>query len=273
MFARELADGTVLMIEQEDHTDLSAQFAAHWGNNEFSRPEPYHSVLFGTIYHDSGHREMEADLPIDVERGVPYAIGRTPPGLRKNEADVINAKWIKTRDPYAALLVSMHHAGLRKERYDTVRKRADDGQAPVPQTQGIDSAFGDLADWQQEIVNELGLNDARARESFFHNYRLLQVFDLLSLYFCRDGFKKGEMQNVVLEQVPVKAGSDKVVDIRLDVTGPNALRMTPYPFDEPSLSVCMKTRVMAPVLDQPEAVAKEQYYKARRVPLICNITS
>ena len=87
MFARELPDGTVLMIEQEDHTDVSAQFAAHWGNQEFSKPEPYRSVIFGTIYHDSGHREMEADLPIDVERGVPYAIGRTPAGVRKAMVD------------------------------------------------------------------------------------------------------------------------------------------------------------------------------------------
>ena len=64
MFARELADGTVLMIEQEDHTNLAAQFAAHWGNEQFSRPEPYHSVLFGTIYHDSGHlRAVEVFPP------------------------------------------------------------------------------------------------------------------------------------------------------------------------------------------------------------------
>jgi len=33
---------------------------------------------------------MEADLPIDMERGVPYAIGRTPPGLRKNDAGALN---------------------------------------------------------------------------------------------------------------------------------------------------------------------------------------
>src|SRR5437660_1677720 len=152
MFARDLADGSVLMIEQEDHTDLAAQFAAHWGNAEFSRPEPYQSVVFGTIYHDSGHREMEADLPIDVERGVPYAIGRTPPGLRKNEADVLNAHWVRTRDPYASLLVSMHHAGLRKQRYGTVRKRGDDMSGA--ESVGVDAAFGDLTGWQLDVVKE-----------------------------------------------------------------------------------------------------------------------
>ncbi len=273
MFARQLADGSFLMIEQEDHTDLAAQFAAHWGNDRFSRPEPYRSVVFGTIYHDSGHREMEADLPIDVERGVPYAIGRTPPGLRKNEADVVNAQWIRTRDPYASLLVSMHHAGLRKRRYDTVRGRASGGPEPEPWgTLGMDDAFNDLSGWLVDVADELDLGDQKSREAFWHNYKLLQVYDLLSLYFCRDGFDRGEQREVVLERVPVRSGADEVVDLHLTPNGPNALRMSPYPLDVPSLTVSMMTRVMEPVLDKPEAAVKEAYYKARRQPLVCQIS-
>ncbi len=273
MFARQLPDGSFLMIEQEDHTDLAAQFAAHWGNERFSRPEPYQSVLFGTIYHDSGHREMEADLPIDVERGVPYAIGRTPPGLRKNEADVLNAQWIRTRNPYASLLVSMHHAGLRKRRYDTVRGRTVGGPEPEPWgTLGMDDAFDDLTGWLAEVADELDLGDRKAREEFWHNYQLLQVYDLLSLYFCRDGFDRGEQREVVLERVPVRSGSDEVVDLRLTPNGPNALRMSPYPLDVPSLTVSMMTRVMEPMPNQPEAVVREAYYRARRQPLVCQVT-
>ncbi len=274
MFARQLPDGNVLMIEQEHHTDLSAQFAAHWGNDEFSRPEPYHSVVFGTIYHDSGHREMEADLPIDVERGVPYAIGRTPGGLRRAEADVANAHWVRARDPYASLLVSMHHAGLRKQRYDTVRKRGGEQLPSGGETaSGIDAAFRDLDGWQREVAEELGLAEPKAREGLWHNYRLLQVFDLLSLYFCRDGYQNGQMQEVVLEQVPVSSASDRLVDLHLVPTGQDSLRITPYPLDVASMSVSLMTRVMTPVLDAPEMVTKEQYYKARRLPLAWEITN
>ena len=32
MIKRDLQDGTSLFILQEDHADLAAQFAAHWGN-------------------------------------------------------------------------------------------------------------------------------------------------------------------------------------------------------------------------------------------------
>jgi len=274
MFARELPDGTVMMIEQEDHTDLSAQFAAHWGNAEFSKLKPYHSMLFGTIYHDSGHREMEADLPIDVERGVPYAIGRTPAGVRRNDADLANAQWVRTRDPYASLIVAMHHAGLRKNRYDTVRKRANGGGSPTSgKTLGIDDAFADMDTWQREVAEQLGLNEPGARKEFWHNYRMLQVFDLLSLYFCRDGIEHGQMQEVTLEQVPVRSGDDRVVDLHIVPTGSTSLRITPYPLDVDPLPVCMMTRIMTPVLDEPELVTKEAYYKARRYPLACEITS
>jgi hypothetical protein len=274
MFARELSDGSFLMIEQEDHTDLAAQFAAHWGNQEFSRPQPYRSVVFGTIYHDSGHREMEADLPIDTERGVPYAIGRTPPGLRKNEADMLNSRWIQTRDPYASLLVTMHHAGLRKRRYDTVRGGTlSNSEPPGAETLGVEDAFRDLPDWAADAAQQLGLTEPSARAAFWHNYQLLQVYGLLSLYFCRDGFERGRMQATVLERVPVASGSDEVVDLRLEPTGPDSLRVTPYPLDVPKLSVSMMTRVLAPSPDQPEPVVQEAYYRATRTPFTWHVTS
>src|SRR5713226_6203973 len=177
MFARDLADGSVLMIEQEDHTDLSAQFAAHWGNAEFSRPEPYQSVVFGTIYHDSGHREMEADLPIDVEKGLPYAFRGVPPALRRREADAANVKWIESRDPYASLVVQMHHNGLRKGRYNTVRARYPDRQAASDTADGgFESALADLESGQKELVEQLGLNASAQAAGLWHNYQALQVF-------------------------------------------------------------------------------------------------
>jgi len=48
--------------------------------------------------------------------------------------------------------------------------------------------------------------------------------------------------------------------------------MSPYPLDVPSLSVSMMTRVIKPIPDAPEADAKEAYYKAQRVPIVCEVT-
>ena len=41
-----LQDRTSLFILQEDHADLAAQFAAHWGNERFAKLEPKPQVGF-----------------------------------------------------------------------------------------------------------------------------------------------------------------------------------------------------------------------------------
>lgn len=279
MIVRELPDGTTLLILQESHADVAQQFAAHWGNEEFSRLDPYPAMVFGTGYHDSGHREMEADLPIDPEAGVPYFHRKTPLALRKRDADANNFQWIRGRDTYASLMVSMHHAGLRKRRYDTVRwgQGMRDGYeaSGQPGAQGqldMASAFADLKDWQTEVSSELGLDDTAARVKFWHNYRCLQTFDQLSLYFCCDGYDGERMKEVTLEQVPVAYDSERTVDLRLSPVGSNTIRVSPYPFDVPSFSIAVMTRQMVPCVGQPDLAIREGYYSAIRRPLVWEIT-
>ena len=45
MIVRERADGTLILIGQTDHTKLSVQCAAHWGNQYFAKPKPYEAVV------------------------------------------------------------------------------------------------------------------------------------------------------------------------------------------------------------------------------------
>ena len=42
------------MITQNDHGDLSGQFAAHWGNQKFARLKPYGSMVLAAEAHDNG---------------------------------------------------------------------------------------------------------------------------------------------------------------------------------------------------------------------------
>jgi hypothetical protein len=267
LIVRDLPNGTALVITQEGHADVAAQFAAHWGNQQFSRIEPYRSMMFGTTYHDSGHREMEADLPINPEKGVPFMFRGAPPGLRKREDDVANALWIRSRDPYASLVVAVHHSGLRKRRYDTVRVKKHDsgnGNAPEEAPLGLDAAFEDLQGWQQEVAQELGMSDASARNAFWHNYRLLQVFDLLSLHFCCDGYQGDQLKELTLENVPVSGSSSEMVDLQLTPIGPNNVRVTPYPFDESPLRVSVMARCVTPRMQDAAELGQEEYYHAPR---------
>jgi hypothetical protein len=145
-------------------------------------------------------------------------------------------------------------------------KRADGGNGGSPDEAplGLDAAFEDLEGWQLEVAQAVGMTDPGMRESFWHNYRLLQVFDLLSLHFCCDGYQGDQLNELTLEQVPVKRGSPEGVDLRLVPVDRNVVRVTPYPFDVEPLRVSVMARCVTPRVAAPAETAQEEYYRAPR---------
>jgi hypothetical protein len=270
MIVRELSDGTVWAITQENHADLAAQFAAHWGNDTFAKLQPFETMVFATTYHDSGHREIDAEVPFDVENGRPYGHRNVPQERRRSQAD--NFAWLGERDKYGALLVSMHHSGLRKNRYDTVAATRNGAPGDRTTFAGIDRAFGDLEPWQIEIASALGLDDPAKRRAFWTNYCILQVFDLLSLYFCLDGYEGKQLAETRLVGIPTGYAGDAVADIRIVPVGENGVRMDPYPFDAPFRPVA-PARILEPAPVASEAEGREAFYRAPREALEWEITA
>src|ERR1700723_2816587 len=54
MIVRYESDGTIVMITQNDHAQLSGLFATHWGNSQFAKPEPYMPMVRAAMFHDRG---------------------------------------------------------------------------------------------------------------------------------------------------------------------------------------------------------------------------
>ena len=111
---------------------------------------------------------------------------------------------ITEEDPYAGLLVSMHGAGIYRQRY------------------GLDPGLGltraaEAQDGGRRLRRRAGGEvRRRARASSRADYELLQLFDRLSLYFCMRDVEAGEaaeMQGYELEPV-----------------APWHVRIDPYPF-------------------------------------------
>jgi hypothetical protein len=266
MIVRELTGNRVLLLGQEDHADVSAQFAAHWGNEQFARLQPYDTMVFGTIYHDSQFRPVEAALAIHPERGRPYGHRELGASPERWEALRANLAWLRERDPYAGLVVSMHHTGLAQGRYGTI-KSGRSGGAGRPMRPDVQSEVEQLEAAQREQMQALGLTEGAGQEVLWTNYRYLQVFDLLSLYFCCDGYRDGELQEETITPVPLGYGGEDEVELQLIPLGGDRVRVTPYPFDVSPLRIGVAGRTMQPRPGAPDDECRQAYWAGERTPL------
>ena len=264
MVVRELPDGRCLVSTQEDHAELAAQFAAHWGNRRFSQLRPFKTMLFATMFHDSGYREFEGNPPINIEKGRPFALREEVPGFETTELNAYakNVEWVYSHDPYAGLLVSMHRTGLWHNRYNVFIKPA---MRLRERSVAVQTAKEALEARQAEIKRALAAGNAVFENELAYNYRALQVFDLLSLYFCCDGYDgEDQFKPYTVTPVPVVYDSDETVELCLLPNGPRAVRMEPYPFDVSPLQVDLRVRLLAPAGEKSEQAALEAYQRAPR---------
>ena len=69
MIVRYESDGSIVMITQNDHAQLSGLFAAHWGNEKFEKPQPYPSLVRAAMFHDRGWIRYEIGPQLNLETG------------------------------------------------------------------------------------------------------------------------------------------------------------------------------------------------------------
>jgi hypothetical protein len=264
MVIRELKDGRSYVSLQEDHAELAAQFAAHWGNKRFSQLRPYKTMVFATTYHDSGYREFEGNPPINVEQGRPYAHRENIPSFEAVELEAYakNVDWLCSHDLYAGLIVSMHRTGLWHNRYNVFTKPAGNVRE---RSQEIQNAKKELEAKQEQYKTTLAAENPAFEDELWHNYRTLQIFDLLSLYFCCDGYaSEKEFKEYTIAPIRIAYDSKEETELKITPNGPNSVKMTPYPFDESPLQFSVRARLMTPAKGQSAEAGLEAYQKAPR---------
>jgi hypothetical protein len=219
MIIRKEPDGTLLVIGQTDHSRLVGQVAAHWGNDAFAPPAPYESVVRAAAFHDYGWLRYETRPLLDGATGEPYQFLNAPVSPEQLASYQWSLDWMAGIDPYAGLIVSMHRTGLWKGRYGTMKH---------PEAYNLRTITPEIAVFLER--NEAAQERERARldaDQVWTNYRLLQVWDLLGLYFC---CREPVPDHV--EPVPVRYG-DGAGGVRLTLRpdGPRRVAFDPYPFD------------------------------------------
>ena len=196
MIVRDLGDAWQVVM-QPDHADLSAEFARAWA----APLKP--SLVTATERHDDGWAVWEQSPRLD-EEGAP--VGFLQVDVRSHLAFYrAGIAAITEEDPDAGLLVSMHGAGIYRQRY------------------GLDPALGlarrgELQDEVEAFVAEEESKFGGSPGDRQADYELLQLFDRLSLYFCMRDVVGGE--------------AAELQSYRLEPVGPWRVRMDPYPFAE-----------------------------------------
>ncbi len=234
--------GELLLIRQTDHAALSGALAEHWGGGNFAPPQPRGSMRLAAARHDDGWREWELAPRVNPVTRRPYNFTEMPVGehfpfyLRGIDSVIRD-------DLYAGLIVSLHLSGLYRQRYGLDPRlgleRFPPDVRPLVESylQQLDERIGQL---RAQLCQDRNVPAAAIEESaVWRNYRLLQVYDLFSLYFCM-----APLRDYMLSHVPTGPGQPDA-QLALRPVGDDALAVGPYPFDVAPLRVTVATRSIA----------------------------
>ena len=241
MIVRKEANGSLVLVGQTDHSRLVGQFAAHWGNERFAAPEPYDSVMRAAVYHDYGWLRYETSPIVNDETGETPDFRQV--GGRQLDSYQWCVDWMTGIDRYSGLIVSMHRTGLWKSRYGTIAypHRLQHPRSARARDRGLHRPPRGLAGAEQQRT----LDPAQV----WTNYRLLQVWDLLGLYFCCA--EPGEDR---IEPVPAAYGAGKTDGVRLDHERRRRrarVAFDPYPFDARGAHVQLSGQAPAGAANSP----------------------
>jgi Protein of unknown function (DUF3891) len=228
----------IIVIRQTDHAYLSGFFAREWGNEIFTRPEPFSSFCLAAAEHDNGWNEWELAPGVDPKTFFPYSFMTVP----TEEHIFLYQRGIERMvkaDLYAGLLVVSHCMGL----YDRAH-------ATIP---GYSAKY--VKSYEQHVANDfvqrlrlqllrlkVDLRNDPATKAFTDeklikaNVQRLEALDRLSLYFCL-----GTGEDSTIEAVPVNDNGQEV-DWEIRQAGQNHFTITPYPFRRDPLEFAILAR-------------------------------
>jgi hypothetical protein len=210
MIVRDAGDAWQVVL-QTDHAELSGAFARGWAE----RGRGHHSLVVAAARHDDGWAVWERAPRVD-ESGKP--VNFVDVDVRSHLAFYrAGIAAITEQDTDAGLLVSMHGAGIYKQRYGL-----DPGLGLTRAAEAREEIDAFVAEQEAKFGGEPG--------DRFDDYELLQLYDRLSLYFCMRDVEAGE--------------EAELQGYRLEPLAPWRVRLSPYPFYESPAHFSLVRRVI-----------------------------
>jgi Protein of unknown function (DUF3891) len=212
------------LVRQPDHADLSGQLAAAWGGGEVEPPRNGPSLVLAATRHDDGWAVFDRRPAWDPEKAQPRNFLDVP--IRSHLAFYRACIQVVTEeDAYAGLMVSMHGAGIYNGRYGTQPSLS------LTNVEGHEGEVRSFVDEQEATHPKLATALAVSDEERWVNYKLLQIYDRLSLSLCLREWESSDASSDAIEPCPVDyAGAE--AELRIEPLGPWRVRLAPYPFGE-----------------------------------------
>lgn len=251
MMVNPYSDSQLMLALQFDHSRVAGFFAAHWGNAEFDRPEPYASVVLAAQEHDIGWWEWEMKpstlnddgFPMDYHDGSFKFLGQLRLDFYRNAVDKV-----LERDPYAAMLMAMHGVALMNAGY---------GKYTHPPDRTGDPRVRAYVDHQEALRKRLAaelsrsgaFRDYASEEQVWTNYAYMEVFDQLAQYVCNryplnsKERKLGPSDTLNGVDVPRRRGAAPV-HLHIDTVAAHRAVVRPYPFAVDPLTFSFPARLV-----------------------------
>ena len=262
------------LVTHPDHARLAAQFAAHWGNQKFPKPEPREHVLKGIAEHDDGWKTRDAHPQI-TKQGKPSAFSTELVGKYSafEEIDLVDylavrdnaVRQIAQEDPYAALLIAEHTYNLLSEHADRTTIAPD--QLPL-----LDHFLVQQKIFQQSLLDEIAKNsqvqpEQKSPEAIEDQFHLLQATDNLSLLTCVDFRSPSHL----LHKLPQIFGPK--TEVKVHSVAERHFVLDPYPFNENDLVFAFPVRHVTPKLFPSHAALQVAYAAAPNETLKVRVSS
>jgi hypothetical protein len=217
-----------LAIMMYEHTALAHQFAREFGNAKFQAVDPTDPMFHIVLHHDAGWADFDRDPVTDPKTNLPYNLVETPAEYI-TVTSRLSPEFNQRQHPYCGLMSSMHSWGLYNGRYGLSKMVLID-KIPQHDRPLADRMLAGELNRQEQLKAEIACDPATApwldERHLFQNYKQLQFFDTLALYFNRTHpTERGEMK---FEYVPVNASED--VTITVHSRGKGFYELSPYPF-------------------------------------------
>lgn len=236
------------VILQRDHAELASQLALAFGNDVFEAMEPYDLMQFLVLNHDRGWDETDARIGRNPNTGLPYSLVNTPLDelLTSGPRSVdFNSR----HHPYCGLLCSMHIWGLFNGRYGLSDKIVVDklaGDARVKVEAMLQTILAKRDALTLALNQDVVMRPYLAHDKLMQNYKLLQLFDTLALYFNDNASCKGDYPPSRFIHVPLS--KDKDTTLNLEPLDHGLFRLSPFPFRARKLTI--RQRVYSvPIID------------------------